>query len=121
MGTTTINMEAPTVGPVEQHDTDWRSDVWNILCHHQRADGECPRFCVDDHLDHVHMLFKCGCPRKCPTRNYRINCTVEMLCDVVPEENMHIHVYAPTETPTLPDAIAGLKTSTFDGSAHEDE
>jgi len=59
------------------------------------------------------MLFRCGCPRDCPTRNYRVNCTVEMLCDLVPRENMHIHANEPSEKPTSPEAMEKLPVVEF--------
>ena len=80
---------------------------------HAKQDGSAPNFCVNDHDDHVHMLFKCGCPKKCPTRNYRVECTVQMLVDVVPRENLHIHDNSPKENPTSPDILSSLPTRRY--------
>merc|ERR1711998_539407 len=96
-----------------EDEVDWRARVWEVLFHYQKADGSPPRFCLDDHGDHVHMLLKCGCPRNCPTRNFRIECTVEMICELVPRENMHIHENAPSEKPTAENVIANLSVVIF--------
>jgi len=114
MGTpqsTTYPIMSESVQELRPVEDDWRANVWSVLVNHQHADGEPPRFCVDDHIDHVHLLFKCGCPRNCPTRNYRINCTVEMLCDIVPRENMHIHENGPVEKPTAAETLSNLPSS----------
>merc|ERR1711907_891949 len=90
---------------------NWKGQVWDILCRHQRKDGSPPRFCVHDHIEHIHLIFRCGCPKKCPTRNYRIECTVEQICDIVPRECMHIHENEPVEKPTAKETIASLPRS----------
>ena len=70
--------------------------------------------CVCKSLDdHVHMLFKCSCPKKCPTRNYRVECTIEMLLDIVPRENVCIHENAIREKPVDPEVLAALPTRCY--------
>merc|ERR1711871_71567 len=94
-------------------DNNWRGRVWDVLSRHTNEDGDCPRFCCDDHDDHIHMIFRCRCPRNCPPSNYRINCTVEMLCDIVPRENMHIHPFEPEKNPASPETILDLPRKTW--------
>merc|ERR1711904_157463 len=113
-------MSSETIQLTPKDASDWRGNVWGVLVNHQREDGEPPRFCVDDHTDHVHLLFKCGCPKNCPTRSYRIECTVEMLCDIVPRENMHIHENGPVEKPTAAEPLARLPSSICGGEHREE-
>jgi len=100
--------------------SNWRANIWEVLITHQKKNGEPPRFCVHDHMDHIHMVFRCGCPNNCPTRNYRIDCTVEQICDVVPRENMHIHENEPVEKPASPEAIASLPVLTCEQQQKEE-
>merc|ERR1712139_394782 len=106
MGRATTRMSEEQLRPTDP--SNWRGNVWDILCRHQRKDGSPPRFCVQDHDDHIHLIFRCGCPNDCPTRNYRIECTVEQICDIVPRECMHIHENGPVEKPTAKETLASL-------------
>merc|ERR1711959_123568 len=93
-------MSSETVQLTPKDESDWRG--------------------VDDHIDHVHLLFKCGCPNNCPTRSYRIECTVEMLCDLVPRENMHIHENGPEEKPTDEETLSKLPSTICEGEHREE-
>merc|ERR1711998_381569 len=95
------------MGDTMAHE-DWRANAWTAIGNHAGADGALPNFCVHDHDDHVHLIFPCHCGN-CGSKNYRIGCTLEMLCDTFPREIMHIHEQ-PKGKPADPDIVATLKT-----------
>merc|ERR1712057_49435 len=65
------------------------------------------------------MVFQCRC-EKCenPVKNYRIDCTLDELCDVAPRDRMHIHESPPDTKPTDP---AVLAASLIDRESNGDE
>ncbi len=82
-------------------------------------EDEVPRFCVHDHSEHVHMIFRCRCGQcENPVRDYRIDCTLDELCDVAPRDRMHIHESPPDTKPTDP---AVLAASLIDRESNGDE
>merc|ERR1712159_153170 len=100
-------------GPRKMDEVEWKARVWDILCTHARSDGSPPRMCLIDHDDHVHLLYKCGCANNCPQRNYRIDATVEMILDVVPQASLHIHAKETNTNPASEDQLAAIDTELY--------
>merc|ERR1711959_834253 len=61
------------------------------MSHFADSEGMPRRCCVIDHDDHIHLIYRCSCPKNCEPQDVVVPITLDMLLQVYPENRLHIH------------------------------
>merc|ERR1712028_135922 len=119
MANESANMANESANMANENPNAWRAVIYDIMTHFADSQGMPGRCCVLDHDDHIHLIYRCNCPKNCEPQNINVNVTLEMLKEVYPEDRMHIHEKKTGTRRTKQAVIDGLPLREFDNGMSE--